>query len=311
MKTITIVVPSYNEEEVLETFYNEIIKHFDSNYNFYLLFVDDGSKDKTIDILRQLSQIDERVKYISFSRNFGKEAAVLAGLEGALELMSDAVVIIDADLQDPPYLIKDMIDYYEQGYMHIYAKHRTRKGEPWLKTFFAKAFYKVYSYLTNDKNMAQGARDFSLMDKKVVEAFIAMKDHKRFTKGISSWVGFEKKCIEFDYVPRVAGQTKWSFKKLFRYAMDGIRQFSHVYTLLTTFAIFMSVSILVGDVLIGIFRNSFNVRFYIIEFLIIFLFVVIHFLIKLLYDVRDQLLDRPKYITSETNIDHEDSNERI
>lgn len=302
MKSITIVVPCYNEEEVLYTFYNEITKYFDPNYQFYLLFVDDGSKDKTLEIMRDLSSTDKRVKYISFSRNFGKEAAVLAGLEGAQSIKSDAVIIIDADLQDPPYLIKDMLAYYEQGYMHIYAKHRTRKGEPVLKTFFAKAFYKVYASLTNDKNMAQGARDFSLMDKKVVEAFLAMKDHKRFTKGISSWVGFEKKCLEFDYVPRVAGKTKWSFKKLFNYAMDGIRQFSHCYTWITKLAIILSFGFLIGDLLVGIIQKNFQLRSYIIDLFILVLFTLIHFLMKLVYDVRDQLLDRPKYITAESNI---------
>lgn len=305
MKSVTIIVPCYNEEEVLPTFYNEIIKYFDPKYQFNLLFIDDGSKDNTLKILKDLAKTDNRVKYISFSRNFGKESAVLAGLEGALDLKSDAVIMIDADLQDPPYLIKDMLAYYEEGYMHIYAKHRTRKGEPLLKTFFAKAFYKVYSFLTNDKNMAQGARDFSLMDKKVVEAFLAMKDYKRFTKGISSWVGFEKKCLEFDYVPRVAGKTKWSFKKLFSYAMDGIRQFSHCYTWLTKVAIFLSLGFLIGDLLFGIINNNFQLRFYIIDFFVVVIFIIIHFLMKLVYDVRDQLLDRPKYITADSNINND------
>ncbi len=302
-KQITIIVPCFNEEEVIEIFYKEITKYFVDSYKFNILFVDDGSKDNTLAIIKQLANQDNRIKYLSFSRNFGKEAALLAGFEGALKLKSDAVIIIDVDLQDPPSLIPVMIKYYEEGYLHIYAKHRTRAGEPKLKTFFAKSFYKVYAFLTKEKNLAQGARDFSLMDRKVVEAFVAIKDEKRFTKGISQWIGFKKKCIEFDYVPRVAGETKWSLKKLFKYAMLGIKQFSHHYTWITRLGIFAASVFVLVDVIIRIINQ--NISFYHIglNVLVLLLFIILHFIMKLIYDVRDQALNRPQYILQDGNID--------
>jgi len=302
MKRITIIVPCYNEEEVLDTFYNEITKYFLPNYDFKLLFVNDGSKDNTLKIIKKLKEKDDRIKYISFSRNFGKEAAMLAGLKGAKDLNSDACILIDADLQDPPSLILDMIKEYENGYKHIYAKHRTRAGEPKLKTFFALMFYKVYAFLTKDKNLSKGARDFCLMDKAVIDAFLEIKDKDRFTKGISSWVGFEKKCLEFDYIPRKAGKTKWSFKKLYAYAWMGIRQFSHVYKYVTKLSIIFSILLLGFDLIYSIKMNNFNYQILILETLFIFVFIGIDVILRLLYDIRDQGLNRPIYIIEDSNI---------
>lgn len=302
MKRITIIIPCYNEEEVLEFFYQEIQKYFVGGYDFKLLFVNDGSKDDTIKIIKSLKEKDDRVKYISFSRNFGKEAAMLAGLQGAKDLNSDACILIDADLQDPPSLILEMIKYYEEGYKHIYAKHKTRKGEPKLKTFFALSFYKVYSFITKDKNLNKGARDFCLMDKAVIDAFLSIKDKDRFTKGISSWVGFEKKCIEFDYVERKAGKTKWSFKKLFNYAMLGIRQFSHLYRYITKFFVFASFLTLALDLFFSIKNKTFNYQMLIIEGFLFFVFICLDVVMKLLYDIRDQGLNRPLYVIEDSNI---------
>lgn len=308
MKKITIIVPCYNEEEVLKLFYEEIKKYLIKEYEFYILFVNDGSKDKTYKVITELKENDDRIKYISFSKNFGKEAAMLAGLNGAKALNSDAALFIDADLQDPPSLILEMLKEYEAGYKHIYAKHRKRVGEPVLKTFFALMFYKVYAFLTKDKNMSKGARDFCLMDRAVIDAFLAIKDKNRFTKGIFSWVGFEKKCIEFDYVPRAAGKTKWSFKKLYNYAWMGIKQFSYVHLLAPKFLIFLSVVILIADTIYSILKDSFNYQVLLFEVLFVFVFISIYILVKLIYEVRDQGLDRPIYIVEDSNINDERKN---
>lgn len=302
MKEITVIVPCYNEEEVLHIFYPEILKYLDSNYSFTLLFVDDGSKDRTLDIIMELARSDERVKYISLSRNFGKEAAMYAGLDAAYKLNADACIIIDADLQDPPSLIPEMLSAYEQGYKHIFAKHRSRKGEPKLKTFFAKLFYKVYAFLTGDKNLSQGARDFCLMDRSVIKAFLSVKDHKRFTKGISSWVGFKKKSIEFDYVPRAAGKTKWSFIKLLKYAFLGIRQFSHIYIIIPSIAIIIVFIITIIDIILAV-TNGFVWQTLKIDIYALLILLSIRYLMLLLYDVRDHNLKRPLYITDQTNIE--------
>jgi len=301
MKKIVIIVPCYNEEEVLHILYTEALKYLDSNYNFNLVFIDDGSSDRTLEIAMELSRSDERVKYLSFSRNFGKEAAMYAGLEAAVKLNADAVIQIDADLQDPPSLIPEMISSYEQGYKHIYAKHKTRKGEPALKTFFAKLFYRIYAFLTGDKNLSQGARDFCLMDRTVVDAFLAIKDHKRFTKGIFSWVGFKKKCIEFDYVPRVAGKTKWSFTKLLKYALMGIKQFSHIYVVIPTLAFIVVSIITIVDIIYGL-ANVFIWQTIKIDLFVLLVLISLRYLMVLLYDVRDHNLNRPIYIADETNI---------
>ncbi|HHX00785.1 MAG TPA: glycosyltransferase family 2 protein [Acholeplasmataceae bacterium] len=302
MKRITIIVPCYNEEEVLDFFYEEVTKYLDPKYDFKLLFVNDGSKDKTLEVINNLRKKDDRIKYISFSRNFGKEAAMLAGLQGAKELNSDACIMLDADLQDPPSLIPEMLTLYEAGYKHIYAKHRTRVGEPKLKTFFALLFYKVYAMLTKDKNLSKGARDFCLMDKAVIDAFLSIKDYKRFTKGISSWVGFEKKCLEFDYVPRKAGKTKWSFLKLFKYAWMGIRQFSHVYKIIPKLLIVLAVGLLGFDTIYSILNDTFSYRILIYEVLFVFIFIALDAIMKMLYEIRDQGLNRPIYIIEDSNI---------
>lgn len=302
MKKISLIIPCYNEEDVLKLTYDEIINHLPSQYSFQFILVDDGSKDNTFAIMSLLAKQDNRVKYLSFSRNFGKEAALLAGLEAAQKTNSDAAIILDADLQDPPSLIPEMLDYYEQGFKHVYTKHRTRAGESKLKTFFALSFYKVYAFLTKNKTLAKGARDFCLIERQVIEAMLAVKDYKRFTKGLYNWIGFEKKCLEFDYVPRAKGTTKWNFKSLFKYALLGIRQFSQVYLLVTTFLMIIAFGLVAFDVINGIV-NNWNFISLRIDIFMLLTFVGIHTVIKLLYDIRDQGLNRPIYITKDSNID--------
>lgn len=301
MKKISLVIPCYNEQEVLRLTYEELIKYLNKDYEFQFILVNDGSKDQTLSIMKDLAKQDNRVKYVTFSRNFGKEAALLAGLEAAKKTNSDAAILLDADLQDPPSLIPQMLTYYEEGYKHIYAKHRTRAGESKFKTFCALSFYKVYAHLTKNKTLAKGARDFCLLDKQVIDAMLAIKDYKRFTKGIYNWIGFEKKVIEFDYVPRAEGTTKWNFKSLFRYAILGIKQFSQVYLLVTSLLMLLALGFIAYDVIDG-FINQFNWLSLRLDAFMFFVLLSIHVVLKLMYDIRDQSLNRPIYITEESNI---------
>lgn len=301
MKRITIVVPCYNEEETINHFYDEINQYLSKSYQFNLLFVDDGSKDSTLETINKLTKKDNSVKYISFSRNFGKEAAILAGMNAAIDLDSDAAILMDVDLQDPPNLVPKMLEYYEEGYKHVYAKHASRKNEPKLRTFFAMRFYSIYSYLTNDKNIVRGARDYSLLDREAIIAFVGIKDISRFSKGIFSWIGFEKKCIEYDYVPRIKGESKWSFIGLIKYAFDGIKQFSYYYKILPNLFILLTSILILFETGNIIINKVYNFDMLIIEMLILFVLITGRILITLTYDVRDQTLNRPMYIIENSN----------
>lgn len=224
-KLISVIVPCYNESEALPIFYREIdrVSAGLKNHSLELIFVDDGSKDDTVNIMKELAAKDERVKYISFSRNFGKEAAMFAGMEKS---SGDYVAIMDADLQDPPSLLPQMIEAIErEGYDCAATRRVTRKGEPPVRSFFAKMFYKMMSKISKT-DMVDGARDFRLMTRQFVNAVLEMKEYNRFSKGLFGWVGFKTKWIPYENVPRAAGQTKWSFFKLLLYSIDGIVAFS-------------------------------------------------------------------------------------
>ncbi|MBR3811255.1 MAG: glycosyltransferase family 2 protein [Agathobacter sp.] len=222
---LSLVVPAYNEEESIMLFYNEVQKvltHLE-NIEIEYRFVDDGSLDNTLMVLRDLQKIDQNVHYISFSRNFGKEAAIYAGLEKAT---GDYVAILDADLQDPPALIPEMLKIVvEDGYDCVGTRRVNRKGEPLIRSGFARLFYKVINKLSKTE-IVDGARDFQLMNRKVVNAVLSMGEYNRFSKGIFGWVGFKKKWLEYQNVERVAGESKWSFFSLFIYALNGIVAFS-------------------------------------------------------------------------------------
>lgn len=225
MDTITIVVPCYNEEKAVPYFYEEIqkVKQIMPQVKLELLLVDDGSKDGTLRKFRELKETDPSVKYISFSRNFGKEAAIYAGLEKA---KGDYVAIMDADLQDPPSLLPQMYDALtKEGYDSAATRRVTRKGEPPIRSFFARKFYKLMNKIS-DVELMDGARDFRLMNRKYVEALLSLKEYNRFSKGLFGWVGFKTRWFEFENVERVAGETKWSFWKLFQYSIEGIVAFS-------------------------------------------------------------------------------------
>ena len=224
-KKMSIVVPCYNEEEALPLYYEAMKKNEKKmDYvNFEYIFVNDGSKDKTLDILRELAQKDKNVRYISFSRNFGKEAAMLAGLEYST---GDFITPMDADLQDPPEVLEKMYKgIVEEGYDCVGTRRVTRKGEPPIRSFFARCFYKIINKLSSTE-MVDGARDFRLMTRQMLNSILSMKEYNRYSKGLFSFVGYKTKWLEYENVERVAGKTKWSFFKLLIYAIDGIVAFS-------------------------------------------------------------------------------------
>ncbi len=224
---LSVIVSCYNEQDAIPYFYKEIsaLSEQMSELNFEFLFINDGSKDQTLDVIKELHQKDKRVRYVSFSRNFGKEAAMYAGLEYA---KGDYITLMDADLQDPPHLLIEMYDAIKkEGYDSVGTRRVTRKGEPPIRSFFARCFYKLINKMSKVE-MVDGARDYRLMTRKVVDAILSLKEYNRYSKGLFSFVGFKTKWIEYENVKRVAGETKWSFWKLFIYALDGITAFSTV-----------------------------------------------------------------------------------
>lgn len=224
MKTISILIPSYNEEAVLPQLYDRLVglAAGHGEYNFEFFFVDDGSKDRTMEIISELAQKDTRISYVSLSRNFGKEIAMVAGFDYVL---GDAVVIIDADLQDPPELISEMIALWEQGYDDIYARRRSRKGETWTKRTTSRLYYQMLRRTTRI-DIQEDTGDFRLLDRRVVDALALFRESERNTKAIFSWVGFRKKEVLYDRDPRAAGKTHWSYSQLINLAIEGITSFT-------------------------------------------------------------------------------------
>ena len=223
-KLVTILVPAYNEQEVLHLLYDRLEKlmNENTNYDFEVLLVNDGSKDKTFEIMQELREKDKRFCYLNLSRNFGKETAMIAGLDYC---KGDAVVIIDADLQDPPELIPEMIKYWEEGYDDVYAKRKSIEGETWLKKFTSKMYYRVLQGFTRIE-IQKDTGDFRLLDRRCVEALKSMRENQRYTKGLFSIIGYNKKEILYDRDPRAAGQTKWNYGKLIDLSIDGITSFT-------------------------------------------------------------------------------------
>lgn len=224
--TLSIIVPCYNEEESVPLFYAETLKvekfFADNGVDLEFIFVNDGSRDKTVEVVKSLREKDERVHLISFSRNFGKEAAIFAGFERA---RGDIVVLMDADLQDPPALLPEMYGHIKDGYDSVATRRVDRKGEPPIRSWFARRFYGLMRKISKT-DIVDGARDYRMMTRKVVDAILAMKECNRFSKGIFGWVGFNTKWLEYENIQRAAGETKWSFWKLFLYSLDGIMAFS-------------------------------------------------------------------------------------
>ena len=255
MEKISVLVPCYNEEKALPLFYEELIKNinkFPENIEFEILFINDGSKDNTLSVIKELKEKDSRIHYVSFSRNFGKEAAIFAALENS---SGDYVTLMDADLQDPPSLLLDMYKaIVEEGYDAVGTRRVDRKGEPVIRSFFARCFYKLINKLT-DFEMVDGARDFIFIKRKVADAILSLKEYNRYSKGLFSFVGFKVKWLEYQNIKRVAGETKWSFFKLLKYALEGITAFSTTPLIISSFIglIFCIVSFLL--ILVIIFKT--------------------------------------------------------
>ncbi|SMQ84323.1 Glycosyltransferase involved in cell wall bisynthesis [Bacillus sp. OV166] len=224
MKLITLIVPAYNEEEVITQLYDRIYGLMESlsKYQFEILFINDGSKDNTLKMIKSLREADPRISFVDLSRNYGKETAMIAGFDYA---KGDAVVIIDADLQHPPELIEEMIKYWEEGYEDIYAKRTKREGEPWLKKFTSKKYYELLQKTTRIP-ILQDVGDFRLLDRRCVDALKEFRESQRYTKGMYSWIGYKKKEITYEAAPRAAGETKWNYSGLVDLALEGITSFT-------------------------------------------------------------------------------------
>lgn len=310
MNLITLIIPCYNEEESLPLLYPELVKVSQGmpEQAFEFLFVNDGSRDKTLVLLKELAQNDDRVKYISFSRNFGKEAAMYACLENA---KGDYVAFMDADMQDPPSLLPQMYKAVtEEGYDSAATRRVTRKGEPPIRSFFARMFYKIMNKIS-DTDIVDGARDFRLMNRKFVDALLQMREYNRFSKGLFGWVGYKTKWIEFENVERIAGETKWSFWSLFKYSIEGILAFTTApLVLASVIGIVLCLIAFVFIVFIVVRKICFNnsvdgwaSMVCLISFLgglqLFAIGVVGQYLAKMYLEVKN----RPIYLIGETNIE--------
>lgn len=223
-KLVTILVPAYNEHEVLPLLYDRLLHlmELEPEYDFEILFVNDGSKDNTLELIKELRAKDNRINYVNLSRNYGKEIAMIAGFD---YLKGDCLVIIDADLQDPPELIPEMLKFWEEGYDDVYARRRTRKGESILKKLTSWGYYRILQSMTNIE-IQKDTGDFRLLDRRCVEAIKSLRESQRYTKGLYSWIGYKKKEILYDRDPRAAGKTKWNYRKLINLSLDGITSFT-------------------------------------------------------------------------------------
>ena len=305
MSKISIIIPCYNEELSIPLFYKEIdkiTKQMKDN-SFEIIFVDDGSKDNTLGIIKQLTKNDKRMRYISFSRNFGKEAAMYAGLKNAT---GDYVTLMDSDLQDPPSLLPEMYKIIiNEGYDQVGAKRISRTGEPKIRSFFAKRFYKIINKLNDKIEIVDGARDFRLMKRIVVDAILSLEENERFTKGIFSYVGFKTKWLEYENINRAVGKTKWSFKSLFGYAVDGILSFT---TKPLKLPILFGLLSIIGSIVMFVFLiiNNFNISdLFVIIDIILFMFGLFFNFVGIigLYLAKDYIenKNRPIYIIKEAN----------
>ena len=310
MNLVSVIVPCFNEEEALPYFYDEIVKisKFMQDVDFEFIFVNDGSKDKTLSVIKNLAKNDSRVKYISFSRNFGKEAAIYAGFQNCI---GDYAVLMDADLQDPPHLLPEMYKaIVEEGYDSVATRRVTRKGEPPIRSFFARAFYKIINRIS-DADIVDGARDYRLMKRSMVNAILSMAEYNRFSKGIFGWIGFDTKWIEFENVERVAGETKWSFWKLFKYSLEGITAFSvgplqiasifgSIFSIIAFIMILMIVikTLIFGDPVSG-WPSTVCIIMLIGGIQLLCIGILGQYLSKTYLETKK----RPVYITKETNID--------
>lgn len=307
MKKITILVPAYNEEEALPFLYERVSKIMDEmkKYEFELLFVNDGSKDNTLNEIKELRKKDKRISYVDFSRNFGKEIGMIAGLDYAT---GDCVIIMDADLQDPPELIPQMVELWEQGYDDVYAQRKSRAGETWLKKFTSKMYYKVLQSLTRIE-IQKDTGDFRLLDRRCVNALKKMRETSRCSKSMFSWIGYKKKAILYDRDPRIAGKTKWNYKKLIDLAIDGITAFTTSPLRISTYIsipTFLALFIYFIYVIIKCIRLNIAIQAYQAIILLILFFagvqiVLIGIMGEYLGRIFNESKHRPLYLVNEYN----------
>lgn len=307
MKKIVIIIPTFNEEDALPYLYKKILGTIDkiNNYEFELLFINDGSKDRTLDIICKLREQDKRISYVDFSRNFGKEIAMIAGIDYA---NGDAIIFMDADLQDPPELIPELIKYWEQGYDDVYAKRKSRKGETWLKKFTAKMYYKVLQSLARVE-IQRDTGDFRLLDKRCVNALKKMRESQRCSKSMFSWIGYNKKEVLYDRNPRIAGKTKWNYAKLVDLAIDGITSFTtsplriaNIVSIPTfLFGIIYLIYILIKQIKFGINIQSLQVIILILLFFFAIQFALIGIVGEYLGRIFNETKNRPLYFVNEYN----------
>lgn len=316
---LSIIVPCYNEEQALSYFYDEYIKlkklefikdGAPTKVDFELILVNDGSRDKTLEVIKELANKDSSVKYVSFSRNFGKEAAIYAGLEAS---RGELVTLMDADLQDPPSLLPQMFDLVvNQGYDSIGTRRVTRKGEPPIRSFFARMFYRFINKIS-DIEFVDGARDYRLMTRQMVDAILECKEVNRFSKGLFSFVGFRQEWIEYENVERVAGETSWSFWSLFKYAIEGIVAFSTTPLLIAIvvgciislcsfgFGTYAIIDTLINGAQTPGWASTITLISFLIGITILFLGIIGLYLSKIYLEIKN----RPIYITKDTNIKSE------
>ena len=312
MDKISVIIPCFNEEVSLPFYKEEILKVMQqmSSEEFELLFINDGSKDTTLHLLKQYVAEDTRFKYVSFSRNFGKEAAIYAGLQHST---GDYVCIMDADLQDPPSLLPEMYDIVKnQRYDSVATRRVSRKGEPAIRSFFARMFYKIINRIS-DAEIVDGARDYRLMNRAMVDAVVSMSEYNRFSKGIFGWVGFKTKWLEYENVERVAGETKWSFWKLFKYSIEGMTAFSvlplqiaSVFgVLFSTIAFIMIIVIIIRTLIFGDPTSGWPSMVCIVMMIGGIQLLCIGILGQYLSKTYLETKHRPIYIEEETNIPSE------
>ena len=307
MESIAIIVPCYNEQEALPIFYRETTKIMCTlNYDYKILLVNDGSKDGTLQVMKSIAKKDEHVKYLSFSRNFGKEAAMYAGFCNTNE---DYVCVMDADMQDPPSLLPEMLEIlHTQGYDSVATRRKNREGEPPIRSWFARRFYRIINKIS-DADIVDGARDFRLMKREMVEAIVSMTEYNRFSKGIFGWIGFKTYWLSYENVERVAGETKWDFWKLTKYAIDGIINFSQTplsavsyFGVLMTMISFVMLLVVVGRRLIygdpvAGWASTICVIIFIGGLQLFCLGVIGQYISKMYLETKQ----RPHFIVSETN----------
>lgn len=317
MKKISIIIPAYNEEESLPMLMDRIEKLMNSmeNYDFEILFVNDGSKDKTIEIIKKMREEDTRFNYVDFSRNFGKEIAMIAGLDYAT---GDCVIFMDADLQDPPELIPELVKYWEQGYDDVYAKRRSRKGETWLKKFTSKMYYNVLQKATRIE-IQKDTGDFRLLDRRCVNALKKLRESERNTKSMFSWIGYKKKEVLYDRDPRIAGTTKWNYIKLIDLAIDGITSFTTSPLRLSTY-IAIPTFLVLFVYFVYVIAKCFIIKQAIQAFqaiiLLILFFSVVQILLfgivgEYLGRIFNETKNRPLYLVNEYNGEKEMNEEKV